>query len=156
MVEGRKIAVLKIAAHAATLLFLFCYFWVLVITAVDSSRFYATLPYRRFVTIALLVLVALLPGKLWRLKFGLLLIVIAWFLILPRVSWHEESNFFINAGTIRKGMTIAEAREKMRPFLSVTSPDGTQITFQPAPNSVERCVVNLKDGKVRYIQLRHS
>jgi hypothetical protein len=156
MLEARRLAVRTIAAHAATLLFLFCYFWVLVITVVDSSRFYATLPYRQFVTIALLVLVALLPGKNWRLKFGMLLIVVVWFSVLPRVSWHEESNFFINAGTIRKGMTIEEAREKMRPFLSVTSPDGARVTFQPAPNSTERCVVELRTGKVRAVQLHHQ
>ncbi|HMJ88775.1 MAG TPA: hypothetical protein VK530_03105 [Candidatus Acidoferrum sp.] len=156
MIEGRRIAVLKVAAHAATLLFLLCYFWVLIITALDFSRFYAALPYRYFATGALVVLVVLLPGKNWRLKFGLLLIIAVWLSVLPRVSWHDESNFFINAGTIRKGMTDEQVRNKMRPFLSVTSRDGTEVTFQTAPGSRERCVVKLKDGTVRAVQLRHK
>jgi hypothetical protein len=156
MREARRLALLKITARAATLLFLLCYFWIVVITAIDSSRFYAAFPYRKFVSVALLVLVALVPGKSWRLKFGLLMIIVAWFSILPRVSWHEESNFFINAGTIHKGMTAEQAREAMRPFLSITSPDGSELLFQPAPNSAERCVVKLKDGKIRHVQLRHG
>lgn len=154
--EARRLAVLAIAARAATLLFLFCYFWVLAITAIDSSRFYATLPYRRFVTIALLVLVVLVPGKSWRLKFGMFLMIIAWFSILPRVSWHGTTNFFINAGTLRKGMSAEEVRRTMRPFLSVTSQDGTQVMFQPSPNSPDHCVVQLQDGKVRTVKLRHG
>lgn len=149
----RRIAVLTLAAHAATLLFLLCYFWVLVITAVDSAIFYAVFPYRRFVFGALLVFVALLPGKEWRLKLGLTLIIAVWFSVLPRVSWHEESNFFINAGTIRKGMTEQETRKRMEPFLVTTSMDGTELAFQPSPESGDRCRVTLREGKVRDVRL---
>lgn len=156
MLASRRIAVLTIAAHAATLLFLLCYFWVVVITAVDSSRFYAVFPYRQFVTGVLVVLVVLLPGKNWRLKLGLFLIIAVWFSLLPRVSWHEETNFFINAGTIRKGMTAEQARSKMRPFLAATSAEGDELIFQPAPDARERCVVKIKDGKIRDVQLSHE
>ena len=156
VLEERKLAVLSIAAHAATLLFLLCYFWVLVITAVDSSLFYAVFPYRYFVTVTLLVLIALLPGKNWRFKFGLLLIITVWFSILPRVSWHEESSFFINAGTIHKGMMARQVEATMRPFASTESPDGTELRFQPAPGSGDVCVVKLKDGKVRSVIVQHE
>jgi len=156
MTGVRRIAVLTIAAHAATLLFLLCYFWLVVITALDSSVFYAVFPYRSFVMGALIVLLLFLPGKNWRLKLGLLLILVAWFSVLPRVSWHEETNFFINAGTLRKGMSAEQARSRMRPFLAATSADGTELLFQPAPDSRERCVVKIKDGKVRDVQLSHE
>jgi hypothetical protein len=156
MLEARRLALLTIAAHAATLLFLLFYFWVVVITAIDSARFYALFPYRYFVASVLLVLVMLLPGKGVRLKFGLLLIITVWFSLLPRVSWHDETNFFINAGTLHKGMTEEQARSKMKPFLSVTSMDQSQVTFQPSPASHEQCIVKLKEGKVRQVQLRHG
>jgi hypothetical protein len=149
----RRIAVPMLAARAATLLFLLCYFWVLVITAVDSAFFYAVIPYRRFVLAALLVFVALLPGREWRLKLGLTLIIAVWFSLLPRVSWHEESNFFINAGTLRNGMTVEETRKRMAPFLATTSTDGREVTFQPSPESQDRCKVEVKEGKVRQVHL---
>src|SRR5829696_185471 len=117
MLEARRIALLSVASHAATLLFLLCYFWVLVITAIDSARFYVVFPYRNFVAGVLLVLVVLLPGRSWRL------------------------NFVINAGTIHKGMRAEVVRAKMKPFLSVTSSDGTEMTFQHAPASREWCIV---------------
>jgi hypothetical protein len=156
MTGVRRIAVMTIAAHAATLLFLLCYFWLVVITALDSSVFYAVFPYRQFVLGALVVLLIFLPGRNWRLKLGLLLILLVWFSLLPRVSWHERTNFFINAGTIRTGMTAEQARARMKPFLAATSADGSQLLFQPEPDSRERCVVKLKDGKVRDVQLSHD
>jgi len=156
MIEERRIAVLNIAGQAVTLLFLLFSFWVVVITAVDSALFYAVFPYRRFVAGTVLVLLALVPGRNWRLKLGVFLMLIFWFSVLPRVSWHEETNFFINAGTIHKGMTVAEARSKMRPFLSATSPAGDEVTFQPDPASGDRCVIKVRDGKVRDVQMLHE
>lgn len=154
MFEERRIAVISIAAHAATLLFLLCYFWVLIITAVDSAFFYAVFPYRYFVTGALLVFFILMFGKEWRLKLGLTLIIAVWFSVLPRVSWHEESNFFINAGTLRKGMSAAEVRSKMQPFLVTTVKEGNELIIQPAYDSSDRCIVTLCADKVRDIELQ--
>lgn len=156
MIAERRFELSSLAAHAATLLFLLCYFWVLVITALDSAPFYAVFPYRYFVLGVSMVLLLLVPGRDWRLKLGLFLIIAVWFSLLPRVSWHEESHFFINAGTLRKGMTGEQARERMRPFQSTTSPDGTELVFQPGPGSGDRCVVILKGGRVRDIQMRHE
>ena len=156
VIEERRIAVLTIAAHAATLLFLLCYFWVLVITALDSAFFYAVFPYRHFVTGALIVFAALLPGKEWRLKLGLTLIIAVWFSLLPRVSWHDESNFFINAGTLRKGMSVAEVRETMRPFVTTTSSDGQEMVVQPGPQSRDRCILLLRNGTVRAIEMQRA
>lgn len=144
------------ATHAATLLFVLVYFWVVVITALDFSLFYAVFPYRYFVAAALLALFLLLPGRTWRLKLGLLLILAFWFSVLPRVSWHDESNFFINAGTLRKGMTEEQVRKTMQPFISTASPDGEEITFRPASGSEDACVVRIKAGKAREVTVRHD
>lgn len=146
----------KIASQAAMLLFLLVYFWVLVITAIDSALFYAVFPYRYFVAVALLVLLLFVPGRSWRFKLGLFLILAVWFSLLPRVSWHEESQFFIHAGTLRKGMTLEEAAAKMRPYIMTVSAEGDEAWFQPHANAEDTAIVRLREGKVREIILRHE
>jgi hypothetical protein len=155
MLDGRRIALAHIAAHSLTLLFFLVYFWVLVITAVDNALFYAVFPYRYVVTVALTLLVLLVPGRGWQFKLGLLLILAVWFSLLPRVSWHADSNFFINAGSLRKGMTMEQATARMRPFVMTASADGKEVWFQPRPDSPEACVLALRAGRVRNITLRH-
>jgi len=156
MLEGRKLALAHITAHVLTLLFLLVYFWVLVITAVDNALFYAVFPYRYFVAGALLVLLVFVPGKEWRFKLGLFLILAVWFSLLPRVSWHEDSNFFINAGALHKGMTVEEAAARMRPFVMTAAADGEEIWFQPWPGAREAAIARVRGGKVREITLRHE
>ena len=155
MTDGRRIALAHIAMHALTLLFFLVYFWMLVITAVDNPLFYAVFPYRYVVVAALTVLLLLVPGRGWQFKLGLLLILAVWFSLLPRVSWHRESNFFINAGSLRKGMSLERAAATMKPFVMTASTDGKEVWFQPQPNSREACVLKLRDGKVQHIALRH-
>jgi hypothetical protein len=155
MLDGRRIALAHIAAHSLTLLFFLVYFWVLVITAVDNALFYAVFPYRYVVAVALTLLLLLVPGRGWQFKLGLLLILAVWFSLLPRVSWHADSNFFINAGSLRKGMTLEQATGRMRPFVMTASADGKEVWFQPRPDSQEACVLALRGGKVRNITLRH-
>jgi len=154
VLEERKLALNVIVAHAATLLFLLIYFWVFVITAVDQALFYAVFPYRYFVAIALVLLLALTAGHHWRFKLGLVLILVFWFSLLPRVSWHEETHFFINAGTLRKGMKIEQALARMRPFVVTASADGKEIWFQPSLNSPDACIGYVRDGKIREVILR--
>jgi hypothetical protein len=156
MREGRKLALNSIAAHVGTLLFALIYFWVIVITAIDSSLFYAVFPYRYFAGAALLLLVALVAGKGWRPKLGLVLILTVWFSVLPRVSWHAETNFFINAGRLRKGMTLDEAAVRMRPFFMTVSGDGRLVWFQPRPGAPDSCVAELRKGRLYRISLRHG
>ena len=156
MRESRTLALASIAAHFGTLLFLLVYFWVVVITAIDYSLFYAVFPYRYFVAVALAALFALLPGRSWRFKLGLVLILIVWFSLLPRVSWHAETNFFINAGSLRKGMTLETAATRMRPFLMTVSGDGRLVWFQPRPGAADACVAELRRGRLHRISLRHG
>ena len=156
MLEERKLAFRLIAAHAATLLFVLVYFWVLVITAVDYPLFYAVFPYPIFVSIALGLLLALLPGRSWRLKLGLTLILAVWFSILPRISWHWDSRFFINAGTLHRGMSAEKARERMRAFVEKESAGGEEIWFQPRPFGQDACIVKLRGGRIHDIILRHE
>ncbi len=156
MREGRKLAVTSIAAHFGTLLFLLIFFWVVVITAIDASLFYAVFPYRYFVAVALTLLLALVPGRSWRFKLGLLLILTVWFSVLPRVSWHAETNFFINAGSLRKGMTLDQAASRMRPFLMTVSGDGRIVWFQPRPGAPDACIAELRRGRLHRISLRHG
>jgi hypothetical protein len=155
MTEGRRVALAHIVAHTFTLLFFLVYFWMLVITAVNNPLFYALFPYRYVVVVALMVLLLLVPGRGWQFKLGLLLILAVWFSLLPRVSWHRESNFFINAGSLRKGMSVEQAAAAMRPFVMTASADGKEVWFQPQPDSREACVLKVRDGKVQKIALRH-
>lgn len=155
MTDGRRIALAQIALHALTLLFFLVYFWTLVITAVNNPLFYAVFPYRYVVTVALTLLLLLVPGRGWQFKLGLLLILAVWFSLLPRVSWRRDSNFFINAGSLRKGMSIEQAAGAMRPFVMTASGDGKEVWFQPQPGSREACVIKVQDGRVQKIALRH-
>jgi hypothetical protein len=156
VLEERKLAFRLIAAHAATLLFLLIYFWVLVITAVDYPLFYAVFPYPVFVSVALGLLLALLPGRMWRLKLGLILILATWFSILPRVSWHWETKFFINAGMLHRGMPMAKARAWMHPFTMKKSANNEEIWFQPWPYGEDACIVKLRGDRIRDVILRHQ
>jgi hypothetical protein len=79
-----------------------------------------------------------------------------WFSWLPRVSWHEKSHFFINAGALRKGMTFEQASARMRPFVMTVSADGEEVRFQPWPNARDACIAKLKGGRVRELILRHD
>jgi hypothetical protein len=156
VLEERKLAFRLIAAHAATLLFLLIYFWVLVITAVDNPLFYAVFPYPMFVSVTIGLLLALLPGRTWRLKLGLILILGAWFSILPRVSWHRETRFFINAATLHRGMTLEEARTRMASFVGEASATGDEVWFQPWPFGRDICIIKLRAGRIHDVLLRHE
>jgi len=146
----------RITAHLITALFLLIYFWILVITAVDNALFYAVFPYRWFVAVALMVLLVLLPGRQWRLKLGLFLILCAWFSLLPRVSWHADANFFINAGRLHKGMTVDQAIARMKPFVMTARPDGRELWFQPAPQARDMAIAEVRQGKLRRVVLRRD
>ena len=154
MREARRLALASMAEHFGTLLFLLVYFWVVVITAIDYALFYAVFPYRYFVVTSLLLLLALVAGRSWRFKMGLLLILMVWFSVLPRVSWHSETNFFINAGSLRKGMTLEQAATRMRPFLMTVSADGRLVWFQPRPGAPDLCMAEVRNGRLRRISMR--
>lgn len=154
MREARRLALASMAEHFGTLLFLLVYFWVVVITAIDHALFYAVFPYRYFVVTSLLLLLALVAGRSWRFKMGLLLILMVWFSLLPRVSWHSETNFFINAGSLRQGMTIEQAAVRMRPFFMTVSADGRLVWFQPRPGAPDVCIAEVRNGRLRRISMR--
>ena len=68
-----------------------------------SVRGWALIAAAAFLLAALALPRVLAPlSQLW-LKLGLFLIIAVWFSLLPRVSWHEKTNFFINAGTTNFG-----------------------------------------------------
>lgn len=154
MLEGRKLALAHIAAHALTLFFLLVYFWILIITAIDNALFYAVFPYRYFIAVSLILLLVLVPGRNWRFKLGLFLILAVWFSLLPRVSWHEETRFFINAGSLREGMAVEEAAARMKPYVMTVSADGREVWFQPWPGARESAVATVRKGKLREVMLR--
>ena len=156
VLEERRLAFKLVAAHAATLLFLLIYFWVLVITAVDYPLFYAVFPYPMFVAVTIGLLLALLPGRTWRLKLGLILILGVWFSILPRVSWHRETRFFINAATLHRGMTLEQARARMASFVARASATGDEVWFQPWPFGGDACIVKLRHNRIHTVILRHE
>jgi hypothetical protein len=134
---------------------------------IDSEGLFAYVPYWLALLFCLAILLPFLPKGPWLIKITVLVLFSGWLLLLlPKIRSSETKAFFVDAWSIRKGMTVAQvdsimAKYEKNPifYAGVTmsgvkesqSEHSSRILYVNKDHHTDWCVVYPRDAIVRRI-----
>ena len=139
-----------------------------ILYGLDKQMLFAYMPYWLALVVCAAILVPLVPKGPWITKTAALFLFAIWLLaILPKSRSGELKGFYVDAWSLRRGMSIAQADEIMAKH--VKNPSGplsgahmvgiaesrserdARILYTHKNHPADWCVVYPKDGIVRRV-----
>ncbi|HSD83123.1 MAG TPA: hypothetical protein VLG46_04665, partial [Anaerolineae bacterium] len=104
---------------------------LILLTGLDQDNLFVYLPRWLLYLGACALVLPFVPGKYWQIKIGLTGILLVWLLVLPSVRWNTLKSFYIDCANIQRGMSLAEARKVMAPYVETDNTTGVYSAYMP-------------------------
>lgn len=104
---------------------------LILLTGLDQDNLFVYLPRWLLYLGACALVLPFVPGKYWQIKIGLTGILLVWLLVLPSVRWNMLKSFYIDCANIQRGMSLAEARKVMAPYVETDNTTGVYSAYMP-------------------------
>ena len=159
---------MKIGTKRSAVFFLLLGAAIFMLYGLDEQMLFAYVPYWFALAIFAAILMPLVPQGPWIVKTITLLLFAIWLLaILPKSRSSELKGFYVDAWSIKRGMSIARADEIMARYVKnpasplsgahmvgITESEGehdVRILYAHKDHPADWCVVYPKDGIVQRV-----